>query len=325
MKSVLITGGCGFIGSHLVDRLLCRADIYILVVVDNLWTGTSANLAHVKDDRLKIVTCDAESYQTDLRFDEILHLASPASPFWYMADPIRTIRANVFGAIHLLSLLKPGGRFCYTSTSEVYGEPAVSPQPEAYRGSVDCTGPRSSYDESKRCTESVLFESRRVHGTQIKVARLFNVYGSRTRSDDGRAIPNFLSQGVGNGVVTIYGSGLQTRSWGYVDDIVTALERFFWLDQIDYPGPLNIGSDKEVSVLTIAEYVATLIPNCRIRFEPPMPQDPTNRRPDLTLCRQVLPGWEAKTDYEQGVRLTLDWFRRQSSVHVGSVPTAVHL
>ena len=310
MKSVLVSGGCGFIGSHLVDRLLLRADVCQVVVVDNLWTGAAKNLAHIHDERLQVIVGDAEAYQTDLKFDEILHLASPAAPPWYMADPLRTVRANVLGALHLLTLLKAGGRFCYTSTSEVYGEPAVSPQPEHYRGSVDCTGPRSAYDESKRCTESILFESRRVHGTNIKVVRLFNVYGPRFQPNDGRAIPNFVSQAVGTGVLTVYGSGLQTRSWGYISDIVVALERFFWLDNIDHPGPLNIGNDEEISVLSIADYVASLVPGCRIHHGPSVPQDPSNRRPDLTLARQLVPGWTAKVDYKRGIQETLEWFRQ---------------
>jgi nucleoside-diphosphate-sugar epimerase len=311
MTTILIAGGCGFIGSHLVDRLLLRSDICKLIVVDNLWTGILDNLAGVHDDRLHMEIGDAEALSTDLRFDEILHLASPASPPWYMNEPIRVIHANVTGALHLLKFLKPGGRFCFTSTSEVYGDPIVSPQPETYRGSVDCTGPRSSYDESKRCTEALLFESRRVYGTDIRVARLFNVYGPRTRPDDGRAISNFLTQALSTGVLTVHGDGLQSRSWGYIDDIVDALERFFWRDPIDYSGPLNIGNDREVAVLTVAEYVTRLVPGTRIAFAPPTPQDPSNRCPDLTLARRLLPGWEAKVPYEEGVRRTLAWFRRQ--------------
>ncbi|MBI2768367.1 MAG: NAD-dependent epimerase/dehydratase family protein [Burkholderiales bacterium] len=311
MPDVLVAGGCGFIGSHLVRRLLQRSDLARLVVVDNLWTGREGNLSDIADERLEIRVSDAETFSDSSKFDEILHLASPASPAWYMADPIRTIRANVLGGLNLLQLLKPGGRFCFTSTSEVYGDPLVSPQPEHYRGSVDCTGPRSSYDEGKRCVESMLFESRRVSGTNIRVARLFNVFGPYTRADDGRAISNFLNQALTTGVLTVYGDGLQTRSWGYVDDIVDALERYFWLDAIDYPGPLNIGNDREVSVLEVAEYICSIVPGCRIEFAAPVPQDPTNRRPDLSLARSVLPGWIARTGYEEGVTLTLEWFQTQ--------------
>ena len=177
MKKVLLAGGCGFIGSHLADRLCRRNDIDRLVIVDNLWTGRLENLAAISDARVEFVRSDVETFTSDTKFDEIYHLASPASPPWYMTQPLRTISANVVGALNLLNLLKPGGVIGYTSTSEVYGDPVITPQPETYRGSVDCTGPRSSYDESKRCVEAMLFEAHRVHGTRVKVVRLFNVYG----------------------------------------------------------------------------------------------------------------------------------------------------
>lgn len=311
LKKVLVAGGAGFLGSHLVDRLLCRSDIERLVVVDNLWTGTLDNLAHIRDPRLRVEVGAAEDLVTDMRFDEILHLASPASPPWYMRDPVRTIKANVVATLHLLKFLAPGGRFSFTSTSEVYGDPLVSPQPESYRGSVDCTGPRASYDESKRCAEALLFESQRVHGLDVRVVRLFNVYGPRTRLDDGRAVSNFLSQALTSGALTVYGDGSQSRSWGYVDDIVEGLARIFWRDEIRHKGPLNVGNDREISVLDVARYITTLVPGSRIVFAPPIPQDPTNRRPDLTLLRDVLPGWEAATPYEEGVARTLQWFREQ--------------
>ncbi len=310
-KKALIAGGAGFLGSHLVDRMLRRDDLETLVVVDNFWTGREANLSHIQDGRLHIERCCVENFTTDVKFDEILHMASPASPPWYMREPVRTINANVNGAINLLGKLASAGRISFASTSEVYGDPLISPQPESYRGSVDCTGPRSSYDESKRCTESLLFESQRTQGIDIRVVRLFNVYGPRTRPDDGRAVSNFLSQALTTGVLTVYGDGAQSRSWGYVDDIVDALERFFWLSEVDYSGPLNVGNDREISVLEVASYICSLIPDCRIEFVAPIPQDPTNRRPDLTLCRSVLPGWEASISYEDGVRRTLDWFREQ--------------
>ncbi|RUU25684.1 MULTISPECIES: NAD-dependent epimerase/dehydratase family protein [unclassified Mesorhizobium] len=312
-RSVLVSGGCGFIGSHLVDRLLLRADLGKLVVVDNLWTGVQQNIEHINDPRLSLEVQDAESFASHQRFDEIMHLASPASPSWYMREPVRTIKANIGGALNLLTLLKPGGRFCFTSTSEVYGDPLVSPQPESYRGSVDCIGPRSSYDESKRCTEALLFESQRISGLDVRVARLFNTYGPRTRIDDGRAISNFISQALTTGILTVYGDGLQSRSWGYVEDIVDGLERFFWRDNISYRGPLNIGNDCEVSVLEIANFVCSLVPGSRVEHHPPAPQDPTNRCPDLTLARRVLPDWGAKVSYQEGVRLTLEWFREQVS------------
>jgi nucleoside-diphosphate-sugar epimerase len=311
MAIVLIAGGCGFIGSHLVDRLLARREVTELCVVDNLWTGLHDNIAHVRDRRLAFVQADAEHFRADQRFDEIYHLASPASPPWYMAEPLRTISANVGGALNLVGLLKKGGQIAYTSTSEVYGDPLVSPQPESYRGYVDCTGPRSSYDESKRCVESLLFEARRVHGVRVKVARLFNVFGPRTRVDDGRAVSNFITQGLRGLPITVYGDGTQTRSWTYIDDAVEALERFFWRDRSEFAGPVNVGTDREISVLDVAKYVQRRFPGSPIEFLPPTPQDPTNRRPELTLARQVIPGWSADVTYEDGVDRTIEWFRQR--------------
>jgi len=311
MTHLLLAGGSGFIGSHLADRLLRRTDFETLTVVDNLWTGRAENLRHVTDPRLRFVQADAEQFRSDIRFDEIYNLASPASPPWYMAEPRRTISANVAGSLNLLTLLKEGGQFAYTSTSEVYGDPLVSPQPESYRGSVDCTGPRSSYDESKRCVESLLFEARRTAGVRVKVVRLFNVFGPRTRPDDGRAVSNFITQVLRGMPITIFGDGLQSRSWGYVDDIVDALERFFWLDGTDFPGPLNVGNDREIPVIEVARFIQRLFPQVPIVHLPPTPQDPTNRRPDLTIMNQVLPGWECKVSYEDGVRRTIDWFRAE--------------
>jgi UDP-glucose 4-epimerase/UDP-glucuronate decarboxylase len=314
MKSILLAGGAGFIGSHLADRLLRRRDVERLVVVDNLWTGLRENLDHIRDPRLSFVQSEVEHFRTSQMFDEVYHLASPASPPWYMQEPERTISANLLGAFRLRDLLLPKGRFCFASTSEVYGDPLVSPQPESYRGSVDCTGPRSSYDESKRCTEAFLFESQRVRGLDVRVVRLFNVYGPRTREDDGRAVSNFIMQALTGRPLTIYGDGSQSRSWGYIDDIVEGLERFFWRDPIDRRGPLNIGNDREIPVIDVARYICDLVPGARIAHLDPMPQDPTNRRPDLTIAAAALPGWTCHVPYERGVRLTLDWFRSRMRV-----------
>lgn len=322
MTSVLLAGGCGFIGSHLADRLLARDDVVKLTVVDNLWTGLKENIAHVHDHRLSFVHADVEHFRCDRHFDEIYHLASPASPPWYMAEPLRTISANVAGALNLIGMLAKGGLMAYTSTSEVYGDPLVSPQPESYRGYVDCTGPRSSYDESKRCVESLLFEARRVHGVRVKVVRLFNVFGPRTRVDDGRAVSNFITQGLRGLPITVYGDGAQTRSWTYIDDTLDALERFFWRDQRDFAGPVNVGNDREVSVLDVAKYVQRRFPASTLQFLPPTPQDPTNRRPDLALANKVIPGWAARVTHEDGVDRTIEWFRRRlGEAH----PDAPHL
>jgi nucleoside-diphosphate-sugar epimerase len=311
MKSVLVAGGAGFVGSHLVDRLLRRADIDRLVVVDNLWTGQVENLSHIRDPRFAFEACDVEDVRSPVLFDEIYHLASPASPPWYMKEPERTISANLVGAMRLRELLKEGGRFCYTSSSEVYGDPVVSPQPESYRGSVDCTGPRSSYDESKRCTEAYLFESQRVRNLDVRVVRPFNIYGPRTRADDGRAVSNFAMQALTGRPITVYGDGTQSRSWGYIDDIIEGFERFFWRDEFEHRGPINIGNDREIPVLEVARYVRDLVPGSRIVHLDPVPQDPTNRRPDLTLAQRLLPGWTCRISYEVGVKLTIEWFADQ--------------
>jgi nucleoside-diphosphate-sugar epimerase len=310
MTRVLVSGGAGFLGSHLVDRLVRRQDLSELVVVDNFWTGRLANLAHLSDSRLRLLRGDVETAPLEGGFDEIYHLASPASPPWYMREPVRTISANVVGAMRLLQHLTPGGLFAFTSTSEVYGDPVVSPQPESYRGSVDCTGPRASYDESKRCVEALLFEVRRVQGVRVKVARLFNVYGPRTRPDDGRAVSEFITRALEGRPMVIFGDGQQTRSWGYVDDVIDALERYFWMDSGDFPGPLNIGNDREAPVIDVARHlIARHFPAARLDYAPPAPQDPTNRRPDLTLAGRILPGWSCRVPLEEGLARTVAWFR----------------
>ena len=240
----------------------------LIQIVDNLWTGTKDNLAHQRDARVKIAYEDIETFRSAIRYDEVYHLASPAAPHAYSANPLKTISANLVGALRLRELLAPNGQFSFTSTSEVYGDPLVSPQPKSYRGSVDCTGPRAAYDEGKRCTEALLFELRRVEGLRIKVVRLFNTYGPRMRADDGRAISNFVAQALRGVPITIYGSGQQSRSWGYVSDIVEALERYFWRDGVTYAGPVNIGSDREVSVKAVADYVAGLVAGTTIEFLP---------------------------------------------------------
>jgi nucleoside-diphosphate-sugar epimerase len=320
MKNVLLTGGAGFIGSHLCDRILQRSDIRHCVVVDNLWTGRESNLSHISDPRFDLEIVNIETFRSSVKFDEIYHFASPASPPWYMAEPRRTISANLIGAMTALDLLASHGRFCFASTSEVYGDPLVSPQPESYRGSVDCTGPRSSYDESKRCTESLLFEMRRTAGIDIRVARLFNVYGPRTRPDDGRAVSNFITQALEKKPITVFGTGSQSRSWGYIDDIVDGLCAYFFNPLQGYDGPLNIGNDREIPVLEVAQYVSSLLGGVPIEFHPPVPQDPTNRRPDLTNTRRAVPGWLCSTSYEEGVKKTIGWFAAELGISTVPLP-----
>lgn len=306
---VLVSGGAGFIGSHLVDRILYSCDVSSLVVVDNLWTGSWTNLSHISDSRVQLVTSNIESFTSPNKFDQIIHLASPASPEKYAVNPVGTITANLLGALNCLNFLQPGGKFCFTSTSEVYGDPEVSPQPESYRGSVDCTGPRSSYDESKRCTESLLFELHRTKGLNIRVARIFNTYGPRSQLNDGRAVPNFIASALRGEPITIYGDGRQTRSWGYVDDVINGLYSFFFDSSISHIGPMNIGNDREISVLDIARFVQSINPVSTIRFADPLPGDPSNRRPDLGLIKRLIPGWSCAVPFEEGVLRTYQWFK----------------
>jgi len=320
VKNIIVSGGAGFLGSHLVDRLLKRQDIGKIVVVDNLWTGELGNLEHISDNRLSVEIQNIEDFRTDMMFDEVYHLASPAAPQAYSSKPDRTISSNVVGAIRLRDLMNPNGRFCYTSSSEVYGDPKITPQPESYLGSVDCTGPRSSYDESKRCTEAFLFECQRVYGMNVRVLRPFNIYGPRTKPDDGRCVSNFLTQALNGDPLTIYGTGENTRSWGYIDDIIEGVERFFWRDEIEYKGPLNIGNNREISVLKVAQYIAELIPGTQITYLPPAPDDPTNRCPDLTLVNQVIPGWTCAIPYEEGIIKTMEWFKEQKEKNGGLLP-----
>lgn len=308
-RKLLVSGGAGFLGSHLIDRLLLRDDVASLIVVDNLSSGSRANLAQIADPRLIFVEADIAGFRGDDRFDEIYHLASPAAPRHYMAHPVETVTANVAGALGLLDRLVPGGRFCFTSTSEIYGDPDISPQPESYRGRSDPVGPRSSYVEAKRCTEALLVHAGTARGIDIRIARLFNSYGPRMRADDGRAIPMFIAQALAGRPITVHGDGQQCRSWGYVDDIAGGLARFFWIDDHRYGGPVNIGNDHEVAVIDIARHVAAQVYGVEIAFVPALLDDPRHRRPDLTLCRRLLPGWSADTSYREGIVATLAWMR----------------
>ncbi len=306
---LLVSGGAGFVGSHLVDRLLARGDIHDLVVVDNLSSGTLANLAHIDDARLSVVEGDISTWCGAAPYDEIFHLASPAAPLAYMARPVETIAANVGGALRLIDQLAPGGRFCFTSTSEIYGDPDVSPQAETTLGRTDPAGPRASYVEAKRCTEALLLQAAAVRGFDVRVARLFNCYGPRMRGGDGRAIPSFLAQALSGQPIMVHGDGQQRRSWGYVDDIIEGLARFFWRDPQGHSGPLNIGNASEIPVIDIARHIASLVPGATIAHGPGLPDDPRQRCPDLTLCRTVLPGWSADIGIGDGIARTLAWMR----------------
>lgn len=310
---IAVLGGAGFIGAHVCRRLLRLYPKAYIVVIDNLWTGLESNVPDgVQLNKASVSDLLAHGSLDWLgQFDQVWHLASPASPKWYMPRPIATIRANVDGAMLATKIVKPGGAIFFTSTSEVYGDPLVSPQPETYRGSVSTTGVRSAYDEGKRCAEALLMGWHRESGGRVKIARIFNCYGPFTRPDDGRAVSEFLTQGLRDQALTIFGSGEQTRCFGHVDDIVDGLMHLFHDTPDDFLGPLNIGLDDEISVLELAQFIAHDLFGGRVSYVhlPPAPDDPQQRRPDLTLCREVIPMWQPRINWRKGVEDTLEWFR----------------
>lgn len=329
---ILITGAAGFLGWNLSRELRQRHPDAMIVGVDDLWTGVRRReewVSKMVEDRIQWwFGSDMSGTQTYGLFDYIYHLASPASPSKYQSDPLRTVHANVGGLFQCADLyLRPGGVILFTSSSEVYGDPLVSPQPESYRGSVSCTGPRSCYDESKRLCESILMDYRRMHGTRVKIARLFNVYGPGTLPDDGRCMSNFVWQAMNGQSLTIYGDGRQTRAFTYVDDVVRALVRLAE-ETGDFTGPVNIGTDQETSVKSVASAVlAETMKWWELReYRGPYPvvpptylpapvDDPRQRLPDLTLAREVL-GWRPERLVQiwgdrGGIRRTIDHFAEE--------------
>jgi UDP-glucuronate decarboxylase len=305
----LVTGGAGFIGSHLVDRLLSEGRE--VEVVDSLRTGSIRNLAHLRGrpDVQLIVADVRDRANVEWRSpDEIWNLACPAAPNHYQADPIATTTTSVFGVVNVLELAER--RACpvlHASTSEVYGDPDVHPQPESYWGRVNPVGPRSCYDEGKRCAESLCFDYRRQRGVEVRVVRIFNTYGPRMQSDDGRVVSNFIVQALRGEPLTIYGDGSQTRSFCYVGDTVEALVR---LMGGGHPGPVNVGNQQEVSVAELASLIARLAGSrSTVEFRPLPEDDPRQRRPDTTLVEK-LTGWTPRVSLEEGLERTIHYFRR---------------
>ncbi|HEX6834633.1 MAG TPA: UDP-glucuronic acid decarboxylase family protein [Rudaea sp.] len=306
-ERTLVTGGAGFLGSHLCDALIRRgADV---LCVDNFHTGTRENLAPLlHHPRFESRSHDVTA-PLDVEVDRIFNLACPASPIHYQHDPVRTTRTCVHGAINLLDLaMRQGARILQASTSEVYGDPDVHPQPESYWGRVNPIGVRSCYDEGKRCAETLFFDYRRQYGVAIKVARIFNTYGPRMYPNDGRVVSNFIVQALRGEDLTLYGDGSQTRSFCYVDDLVEAL-----LATMDTPaeftGPVNVGNPFELSMLDLAERVLRLCASSSRIVHRPLPQDdPKVRRPDITLATSAL-GWEPKVSLEDGLKETIAYFR----------------
>jgi UDP-glucuronate decarboxylase len=313
VNKILVTGGAGFLGSHLCELLVRQG--HDVLCVDNFHTGTEANIAHLQAaPNFKVLRHDvADPLPADLDVDRIYNLACPASPVHYQSDPIRTMRTSVLGALNLLELARGRkAKILQASTSEVYGDPAVHPQPESYWGNVNPIGVRSCYDEGKRAAETLFFDYRRQHGLNIKVVRIFNTYGPRMQADDGRVISNFIVQALRHQDLTVYGEGRQTRSFCYVDDLVDAIVRT--MDTPDeFTGPVNIGNPGEFTILELAHKVIALTASRgKVAFRPLPADDPRQRRPDISLARQALGGWNPGVALDAGLALTIDYFRHAS-------------
>jgi len=305
-QRVLISGGAGFIGSHLCDRLL--TDGKEAICVDNFYTGNKENIIHLMDNPYFEIIRHDITFPLYVEVDQIYNLACPASPVHYQYDPVQTTKTSVHGAINMLGLAKRLRiKIFQASTSEVYGDPEVHPQPESYWGNVNPIGKRSCYDEGKRCAETLFFDYHRQHGLKIKVARIFNTYGPRMHPNDGRVVSNFIVQALLNRPITIYGDGSQTRSFCYIDDLVDLMVRFMDSDD-SFPGPLNAGNPAEFTILELAEMVLELTGSrSEIIFKPLPSDDPRRRKPDITLAKDHL-GWEPVTPLEDGLRKTIDYF-----------------
>ena len=307
MSRVVVTGGAGFLGSHLCDVLLARGDE--VICVDNFYTGTKRNVAHLLDYAEFDVVRHDVTFPLHVECDAILNFACPASPVHYQRDPVQTTKTCVHGAINMLGLAKrTGATILQASTSEVYGDPEVHPQPESYVGKTSFTGPRSCYDEGKRCAETLFHDYRRQHGLDTKIVRIFNTYGPRMQVGDGRVISNFVCQALRGEPITLYGDGSQTRSFCFVDDLVRGI--LAMLDQpSDIAGPVNLGNPEEVTIGEAAERIAALVGSDAGVIRRDLPQDdPKRRQPDISLAREML-GFAPSTSLDDGLAVTIDYFR----------------
>ncbi len=309
MKRILVTGGAGFLGSHLCDRLI--KDGNEVICVDNFYSGSKENIRHLlHNPRFELIRHDITMplYGVE-KVDEIYNLACPASPVHYQSDPVQTTKVNVVGAINMLGLAKRvGAKILQASTSEVYGDPDVHPQVEGYRGNVNPIGPRACYDEGKRCAETLFFDYLRQHKMPIKVVRIFNTYGPRMHPQDGRVVSNFIVQALHDDDVTIYGNGEQTRSFCYVDDLIEAMVRMMATDA-HVTGPINIGNPREFSMLQLAQKVIDLTGSRSKIVNKPLPEDdPRQRKPDITKAWQVL-AWQPQVELEEGLQKTIEYFK----------------
>lgn len=303
----LVTGGSGFIGSHLCERLLAAGNE--VLCVDNYYTGSRQNIEHLlSNPRFEVMRHDI-TMPLYVEVDEIYNLACPASPIHYQFDPVQTLKTSVHGAINMLGLAKRvKAKIFQASTSEVYGDPQVHPQPETYWGHVNPQGPRACYDEGKRAAETLFFDYHRQHNVRIKVARIFNTYGPRMHPNDGRVVSNFIMQALQGEPITIYGDGNQTRSFGYVDDLIEGVIRLMSTDDT-VVGPINLGNPGEVSVRALAEMVISFTGSkSRLVFKPLPTDDPKQRQPDISLAREKL-GWTPRIALTEGLQRTIDYFK----------------
>ena len=306
--NILVTGGAGFLGSHLCEKLL--NDNHKVFCVDNFYSSNKINIKNLIDHpNFKFLNRDVCQLKIDFSIDQIYNLACPASPIHYQHDPVKTIQTNVLGSVNVLELAKKNNALILqASTSEVYGDPVVNPQNENYWGNVNPIGVRACYDEGKRAAETLFFDYHRQYQQKIKVARIFNTYGPKMQKNDGRVISNFIIQALNNKPLTIYGDGSQTRSFCYVDDLITGLIKFM-NETEDFTGPLNLGNDLELSISEIANKVIQLSSsNSSIKYLDSLPDDPIQRRPDLSLANQAI-GWNPSTKIDEGILLTIEYFK----------------
>lgn len=318
-KRILVTGGAGFVGSHLCDRLVAQG--HDVLAVDNFYTGDRSNLAqHLSNPRFEVMRHDV-TFPLYVEVDEIYNLACPASPVHYQRDPVQTTKTSVIGAINMLGLAKRLGiPILQASTSEIYGDPDVHPQPEGYRGLVSVSGPRACYDEGKRSAETLVFDFERVHRLDVRVARIFNTYGPRMRADDGRVVSNVVCQALAGEPITVYGDGEQTRSFCYAADLVEGLMRL--MDREATPGgPVNLGNPREMTVAELVDLVTRMTGTRSAVVRRPLPvDDPQRRRPDITRAETLL-GWSPQVPLEQGLEATIAWFAKEIRPPEPAVPS----
>ena len=301
----LITGGCGFLGSHLTKNLLNKGEE--VICLDNFFTGRKKNIQQfLKDPNFELIRHDVTE-PIKIEVDKIWHLACPASPIHYQFNPIKTTKTSFMGTYNMLGLAKRiGAKILLASTSEVYGDPLEHPQTESYRGSVNTTGIRSCYDEGKRIAETLCSDYQRIHGVDVRIMRIFNTYGPNMRSDDGRVVSNFIQQALQNEKITLYGDGKQTRSFCYVDDLINGMTL---LMESDFQSPINIGNPNEFSIKELADMVKELInPNLEFEFKEMPKDDPKQRRPSIELAKKIL-NWEPKIELKEGLIKTIEWFK----------------